>query len=49
MTLSAQTAAPTFRGATRVVEVNVVVHDRQGQPIEDLSRDDFELFDEGEK
>ncbi len=47
--LSAQTPTPTFRGATRAVEVNVVVHNRQGQPIENLSRDDFELFDEGVK
>jgi VWFA-related protein len=47
--LSAQTQTPEFRAITRLVEVNVIVHDRHGQPIENLSRDDFELFDEGEK
>src|SRR5579884_669810 len=32
---------------TRLVEVNVLVHDHHGNPIGDLTKDDFEITDEG--
>lgn len=38
---------PTFRSATRLIEVSVVVTDRQGQPAAGLTADDFEILDEG--
>ena len=45
-----QTAAPqppVFRTATRLVQVNVVVHDKRGQPITDLKKEDFAVFERG--
>ncbi|MBZ5558870.1 MAG: VWA domain-containing protein [Acidobacteriia bacterium] len=45
---SAPTAQlPTFRAATDVVEVDVVVEDRQGHFVTDLSPADFEVSEEG--
>jgi|GEM_PF-5936830 len=32
---------------TNVVTVNVTVLDRNGKPIEDLKRDDFEIYEDG--
>ncbi len=37
----------TFSTTTNVVIVNVTVFDRNGRPIENLTRDDFELFEDG--
>jgi VWFA-related protein len=42
-----QTQGPVFRADTRLVEVNVVVQDRSGRPIEGLSRADFTLLEDG--
>jgi len=39
---------PAFRADTRLVEVNVVVRDRSGRPIEGLTRSDFTLFEDGQ-
>ena len=39
---------PMFRASTRLVEVSVVVHDRDGQPVADLTRADFELLEDGQ-
>lgn len=39
----------TFTVETRVVEINAVVRDRQGHPVPDLNKDDFEVFDAGKK
>jgi VWFA-related protein len=39
--------APVFRANTRLVQVNVVVHDKRGQPIADLKKEDFTLLEEG--
>ena len=33
---------------TRLVEVNVVVHNKKGEPVSDLTKDDFTLSDEGQ-
>ncbi|HTW65794.1 MAG TPA: VWA domain-containing protein [Bryobacteraceae bacterium] len=38
--------SPTFRTSTRLVEVNVVVHDKNG-PVGDLTKDDFIVTDRG--
>lgn len=38
-----------FRVTTHLVELNVVVHDKQGQPVSGLDRSDFTLFDDGKK
>src|SRR5438477_12098399 len=38
---------PVFRAATRLVEVNVVVHDAHGQPVADLKKEDFTLTEHG--
>ncbi|MBV8526221.1 MAG: VWA domain-containing protein [Acetobacteraceae bacterium] len=49
--LAAQTAVPqqrpTFSTTTNVVIVNVTVTDRNGKPIENLTRDDFEVYEDG--
>jgi VWFA-related protein len=38
---------PTFSLTTSVVIVNVSVLDRSGKPIENLTKDDFQLFEDG--
>jgi len=47
--LAAQQPAipPVFRSATRLIQINVVVHDRQGQPITGLHKEDFTLLERG--
>ena len=38
---------PTFSTTTNVVVVNVTVLDRNGKPIENLTKDDFQLYEDG--
>ena len=38
---------PLFRVATRLVQVNVVVHDRRGEPVTDLKKEDFTITERG--
>jgi VWFA-related protein len=40
-------APPTFRSDTTAVVVDVIVRDRKGQPVTDLSLEDFELREDG--
>ncbi|HEX5214979.1 MAG TPA: VWA domain-containing protein [Vicinamibacterales bacterium] len=40
-------AAQTFRTSTNVVEVQIVVTDRSGKPVPGLTRDDFEIVEDG--
>jgi VWFA-related protein len=40
---------PTFRVETRVVEVDVFVTDSQGRFVRDLTGDDFEILEDGER
>ena len=40
-------AAQTFRTSTNVVEVQIVVSDRSGKPVPGLTRDDFEIVEDG--
>ena len=39
---------PTFRTGVRVVEVDVVVRDRDGKFVDNLTTDDFEILEDGE-
>lgn len=43
----AQQTTPTFSLTTSVVVVNVTVTDRNGNPIPNLTKQDFELFEDG--
>src|SRR5262245_30820484 len=45
--LSAQDQRPTFRATTRLVEVSVVVRDRDGRPVQGLTASDFKISEEG--
>jgi VWFA-related protein len=38
---------PTFRTGTNLVQVDVIVTGGDGEPIDDLTADDFQIFDEG--
>ncbi|HYT73723.1 MAG TPA: VWA domain-containing protein, partial [Vicinamibacterales bacterium] len=38
---------PVFRAATRLIQVNVVVHDNHGQPVTDLKKEDFAVSERG--
>ena len=37
----------TFRIETNIVTVNVTVLDKDGKPIENLKKEDFELYEDG--
>jgi VWFA-related protein len=38
---------PTFRTGTELVQISVVARDKDGQPVADLRREDFQIFDNG--
>ena len=40
---------PIIRVTTRLVQLSVIVHDRKGQPVSDLKKEDFKLFDRGKE
>jgi VWFA-related protein len=42
-------APPIFRSTAELVEVGVVVIDREGKSVQGLTREDFELLDEGHR
>ena len=39
---------PPLRVTSRLVQVNVIVQDKNGQPVPGLTKDDFALFDQGQ-
>jgi VWFA-related protein len=41
-------AAPPLRVSTRLVQVNVIVEDKKGEPVTGLTKDDFALLDGGQ-
>jgi VWFA-related protein len=43
----AQQQAP-LRVTTRLVQINVIAQDKKGEPVADLTRDDFSLLDQGQ-
>ena len=50
--ISGQTGLPsqptvTLRTTTTLIQVNVVAHDKNGHVIDDLRKDEFEIFDSG--
>ena len=46
-TFAQQPATETLHTTTRLVQMNVLVHDAKGKPVVDLTRDDFVVLDEG--
>jgi VWFA-related protein len=40
---SRQSPAPTFRGAVRQIEVDIIVTDGDGRPVRDLTQEEFEI------
>jgi VWFA-related protein len=42
-----QSQPPTFRSATRLVPVSVVVHDGRNRPVDGLKADDFRILEDG--
>jgi VWFA-related protein len=49
LVLAAQERAPdaTFRTGTELVQVSVIAQDKNGKTVEDLRREDFQVFDNG--
>ena len=41
------TQSPTFRASTKLIQVNVIVHDKKGDLVTGLTKDHFTLFDQG--
>jgi hypothetical protein len=44
-----QAPTPTFRAATRLVQVTVVVHSKDGKPVPGLTAADFKLYEDGKE
>src|ERR1700692_3480597 len=42
-------APPSVRVTTRMVQVSVIVHDKDGKPVTGLTKDDFVLLDQGQR
>lgn len=47
--MGSQQSAPAIRATTELVLVNVVARDRKGNLIRDLKREDFTVFEDGQK
>jgi VWFA-related protein len=45
--VTATAPSSTFKISTRLIQVNVIVHDKKGDPVTGLSKDQFTLFDQG--
>ena len=45
----AQVEPPVIKVSTRLIQVGVVAHDREGNPVGDLQKGDFEIFDDGKR
>ena len=45
--VAAQDPTPTFRTGTELVQVSVIAQDKQGKPVADLRREDFQVFADG--
>src|SRR6478735_476185 len=46
--VAGQRQPPVFRGGTNQVRVDVTVLNRKGEPLTDLTKDDFEVREDGE-
>lgn len=40
---------PTFQSSVRVVQANVLVHDKNGRPVADLKASDFKIYEDGKE
>ncbi len=49
VSLAQEPAKPTFTGGVDLVTLSVLVEDKGGHPVAGLSRNDFEVFDSGER
>jgi len=47
--LLAQASQPTFKSGVNLVEVDVVVTNKAGQPVRGLTREDFEVLEDGKR
>ena len=45
----AQVEPLSIKVSTRLIQVGVVAHDREGNPVGDLQKSDFEIFDDGKR
>src|ERR1039457_1540373 len=45
----AQQPNPVIKVTTHLVQVNVVVHNKKGEPVTDLKKEDFVLYDKGQE
>jgi VWFA-related protein len=46
-TVRAQTPEAVFKATTKLVEVSVIAQDKDGKPVADLRREEFQIFDDG--
>src|SRR5260370_18415697 len=47
--LAQDAQSPTIKVTTRLVQVSVVVHDKKGQPVPDVTKGDYALIDRGKE
>ena len=45
--LGQQAPEPVFKSTTKLVQVSVIAQDKDGKPVADLRREDFQIFDNG--
>ncbi len=45
--IAAAQQSPTFRVGTELVQVSVIAQDKQGKPVADLRREEFQILDNG--
>jgi VWFA-related protein len=46
-TMAQEPSSPTFRGGVQLIQLTVVAQDKQGKPVMDLRREDFQVLDNG--
>src|ERR1700730_7679495 len=47
--LPSRQVAPVLKATTRLVQINVVVHNKKGEPVEGLKKEDFIIQDQGKE
>ena len=43
------TDVPLFRSTTRLIQVTVIPSDKNGNPVTDLGKEDFEILEDGQR
>jgi VWFA-related protein len=46
---SPASGGPVIKVTTRLLQISVVVHDKKGEPVSDLTKEDFVLYDKGQE